>query len=363
MNAELEATLLRALLKTWRELNHAFFKNALRKPVMRLSSSETILGRWNRVARCIEISRPLMLDAPWGAIVEVLKHEMAHQYAHEVLAAVDEKAHGPAFQQVCARIGIDPAASGVPDVTGQVDEDDEASERHRVLKRVADLLALAQSSNQHEAENAAALAQRLMLKHNIALAEERRRYAFRHLGTPKGRVQEHEHILAAIVADYFFVEAIWVPGYRTDDGKRGNVLEICGTPENLAMAGHVHAFLLGTAERLWKIHKREHDITKNRLRRGYLAGVMEGFRERLESERSRNKEKGPGMGWRRRSRSLLPPAPPVRAERAHRRPRQQRRATTRQTSRSQHRLARRGRRKEGRIAGQTATLRPKLSYP
>ena len=289
LSAELEATLLRELGRCWRELNHGFFKGALRPPLMRLIDSQQLLGRWDRSLRTIELSRRFVLDANWGSVIEVVKHEMAHQYVHEVLGAVEETAHGPAFRQLCERIGVDRSASGLPSSS-----DADNGERQRVLRRVADLLALAKSPNRHEAENAAAVAQRLMLKHNIALSQEPGRldYGFRHLGEPKGRIQESEHILAAIIAEHFFVEAIWVPGYRVLDGKRGSLLEICGSRENLEMAGYAHAFLGGTAERLWRAHKREHGIEGNRDRRGYLAGVMEGFNERLVAEKRLNRDRG-----------------------------------------------------------------------
>ena len=283
---DLEAALVRELMRNWRELNDAFFRLALRPPVIRLVDSDAVLGQWTLEHRAIAISRSFATSAAWGDVIEVLKHEMAHQYAHEVLGAIDETAHGPAFRSVCKRMGIDPAATGS---SGAHD-----GQRARVLERVARLLALAESPNRHESENAAALAQRLMLKHNIAASDHAgtRRYTVRFLGEPKGRIQESEHILAAILADYFFVEAIWVPGYRQRDQIRGNVLEISGTAENLEMAGYVHAFLSGTAERLWQQHKRECGITSNRDRRSYLAGVMEGFRERLKTERHRSTENG-----------------------------------------------------------------------
>lgn len=291
LDAELEGALLRELMRTWHELNRAHFKGGMRAPVLRLSAggdgdAGQTLGRWRLEHRTIELSRGLVLEQPWGATVEVLKHEMAHQYVHEVLRATDETAHGPAFQQVCVRLGIDAAASGMPEV------DD--PRRARLRQRVEGLLALANSPNRHEAENAAALAQRLILKHNIALSElpERRRYGYRHLGQPKGRHAEAEHILAAILAEHFFVEAIWVPAYRPREGKRGNVLEISGTPENLEMAAYVYDFLLQTGERLWRRHKREHDIQRNRDRRRFVAGVMEGFLDRLATEKRKNTEKG-----------------------------------------------------------------------
>ena len=94
---------------------------------------------------------------------------MAHQYVHEVLGKVDESAHGPAFRELCARLGIDAGAAGVP-AAGAPSADDA-----RVLERIARLLALAESANVHEAQAAMNAAQRLMLKHN--LEQPRRRGA------------------------------------------------------------------------------------------------------------------------------------------------------------------------------------------
>jgi hypothetical protein len=290
LSPELETALLRELSGTWSELNQSFLRGALRRPVLRLTESTALLGRWDGGRRSVEISLPLLLRAPWSAVVEVLKHEMAHQYADEVLGATDETAHGPAFRGVCQRFGISAEATG----PAETPSEEAHPGRARVLKRVADLLALARSPNRHEAEAAAAAAQRLMLKYNIEQASERssRRYDFVQLGAPSGRVAESEHILASILAEHFFVEAIWVPAFRPRDGKHGTVLEVCGTPENLQIASYVHAFLRGTGERLWREHRRAMAVRSNRDRRTFVAGVMEGFRERLKEDKLRCREQG-----------------------------------------------------------------------
>jgi hypothetical protein len=216
----------------------------------------------------------------------VLKHEAAHQYVHEVLGETAETAHGPAFRDACARLGIDARASGVPAP--------KASPEDKIIERIARLLALAESPNRHEAEAAAAAAQRLMLKHNLesARAGSARHYGFVHLGRPTGRVVEHQRFVAMILGKYFFVEAIWVPVYRAREGKRGSVLEICGTESNLAMAEYVHDFLHQSAERLWREHQQLDGIASNRDRRTYLAGVMAGFADSLSRQESRSRSEG-----------------------------------------------------------------------
>src|SRR5262249_7846916 len=160
--------------------------------------------------------RRLVLGHPWGVVVEVLKHEMAHQYVHEVLGKRDESAHGPAFRDLCEKLGIDAGAAGVPSAAGTTADDE------RVLGRIARLLALAESANVHEAQAAMNAAQRLMLKHNLESVADHRRpgYGFRHLGKPTGRVGEADRLLGAILGKHFFVEVIWVPVYRPAEGKR-----------------------------------------------------------------------------------------------------------------------------------------------
>jgi hypothetical protein len=288
LTASLEAALVRELRAAFWQINDAYFRTALKAPTLELVLHRSTLGRWVPATRTIEISRPLVLERAWAAVVEVLKHEMAHQYVHEILGETGEAPHGRAFQETCARMGIDARASGVPDVPASGGEED------KVVERIARLLALAESPNRHEAEAAMAAAQRLMLKHNLETARSPRAhdYGHAHLGDPSGRVGEHERLVAMILGKHFFVEAIWVPAYRPLEGKRGSVLEIVGSRSNLAIAEYVHAFLLETAERLWRDHRTSQGIRSNRDRRTYLAGVMVGFADTLTRQQARSRDEG-----------------------------------------------------------------------
>src|SRR4051812_11016388 len=210
LSTALEAALLRQLLATWRTLNDSYFKGRLRTPTLSLADGAHKLGQWLAGERRIELSRAFVVDGAWGAVVEVLKHEMAHQFVTEVLGDPDPTPHGPAFRAVCERHGIDASAAGGPEAAP-------TPEAQRVLSRVAKLLALAESPNVHEAELAMAEAQRLMLRHNVDVTV-RSSYSFRHLGTPTGRVTEAERILANLLNDHFFVECIWVPVWRARQG-------------------------------------------------------------------------------------------------------------------------------------------------
>jgi len=148
-----------------------------------------------------------VVEAGWGEVIEVLKHEMAHQYVSEILGDPDGVAHGKAFRELCERLAIDARAAGRPQ------DSDGGEAAPRVLSRIAKLLALAGSANQNEAELAMAEAQRLMLAHNLEMAAGHS-YRFVHLGRPTGRVTEAERTLANLLAEHFFVEVIWVPVWR-----------------------------------------------------------------------------------------------------------------------------------------------------
>jgi hypothetical protein len=215
----------------------------------------------------------------------------------EVLGITGESAHGPAFRRVCQERGIDARASGAPDAS-DADAAGDHVEEQAALDKIARLLSLAESSNEHEAQAAMSAAQRLMLKYNLEECgrNARRDYCFRHLGKPTGRVFEPARILALTLSEHFFVETIWVPVWRPLEGKRGHVIEVCGTWANVEMAAYVHDFLLHTAERLWREHKRALKIRGNADRRSFLAGVMSGFRSKLLREKSR--AHGSGLIWR-----------------------------------------------------------------
>jgi hypothetical protein len=291
LSYELERALLHALLEEWHGINDSLFHRRMGPPVVALFDGDRLLGRWVSALRRLELSRPFALAERWTAVLEVLKHEMAHQFVDEVLRIHEQTAHGEAFQRVCSERGIDPRAAGVPAVDGSPEQ---APERAAVLSKVAKLLALAQSPNEHEAQAAMNLAQRLMLTHNLGEIEARRaqRYISRELGQPVGRIEESIGLIGVVLQQHFFVEVIQIRVHRVREGTRGTVLEVSGTPDNVAMAEYVYSFLHHTAEALWSQHKRSRGIRGDRDRRAYRAGVMQGFLAKLRAEKKLNESNG-----------------------------------------------------------------------
>ena len=287
LSVALEAELLRRLARLYAWSNELHFGKKLKAPLIALSDAETRLGVWKNQERRIEISRKLVVTRPWTEVTEVLLHEMAHQFVHECLRVLDETAHGPAFQKVCQERGIDARAAGM--VSGQSREDGAS----RIVERVQKLLALAASSEQHEAEAAMRKAHELMLKHNLESLHALD-YEVRHLGEASKRRTSMERDVIALLTEFFFVEAIEVPVYLPLTGKSAHVFEVCGTQANVAMADHVFSFLLRTAERLWAEAKKARSLdAKERV--PFQSGVIRGFGEKLRAERQTLR--GTGLVW------------------------------------------------------------------
>ena len=65
------------------------FNQYLRKPVIRIELLASDWGHWNPQTRAITLARRLIQDHSWDVVIEVLKHEMAHQLADECLRGVE----------------------------------------------------------------------------------------------------------------------------------------------------------------------------------------------------------------------------------------------------------------------------------
>ena len=279
---------MRELGRCFDRINWMHFREALQKPVLVLSASSHRLGQWVRSTRSLELQRTLVLQRPWPEVLAVLEHEMAHQFVDEVMQVRDETAHGETFRTVCAERGIDARANGAP-----VPRQDDPGEKS--LDRIRKLLALAGSSNQHEAEAAMKKAHELMLRHNIEQLPVTHEFEVRHLGEPRRRSNTIEAEVVGLLSELFFVEVIAIPVYVPSSATHARVYEIAGTLANVEMASHVYAFLLATCERLWQANRTDARVRSGRDRISYQTGVIRGFREKLLAERV--ELRGVGLVW------------------------------------------------------------------
>jgi hypothetical protein len=279
MIEQLHRAWLGRIRQEWEALNAKRLEGALRLPVFRLLEGGGRLGTWEKAGRLLGIAEAHILADPWHAVVETLAHEMAHQVVDELDGGSSDPPHGAGFKRACRRLGIRPAATGSTAIN---------AESSRVLRRIRKLLALAGSANTHEAENAMMQANALLLRYNLEAleAEGPSPYESRLVGRSAAAIPLLWKQVGAILSEFFFVECIWVGTYNARLDRNQRILELTGTPANLAFAVHVHDFLHASAERLWKEARGEG------RRRDFLAGVLAGFSAKLGKQGEKNQEMG-----------------------------------------------------------------------
>jgi len=261
------------------------YEDQMRKPLFAIQDMKARWGHWSGKNREIVMSRSLVLEHSWSAVRQVLKHEMAHQFAEEVLGARNETAHGASFKKACYHLRADPAASGNFRLLDERVIEDSKNHEDKMMVRIKKLMSLAQSRNQHEAEAAMAKAHELVDKYNIDLVrlEKDRAFVSIFLGKPMLRRFREEHRLAYLLGEFYYVYVLWVSTYVMDKGKMGRVLEISGTDKNVQIAGYVYAFVNRFIESQWRAYNRNKGLNRYR-RTDFALGVLEGFERKLNKQ-------------------------------------------------------------------------------
>ena len=269
--------------------NYQFLSRKLTKPTFKFFENSTQWGYWKGAqTREIGINLQLIFDHPWEVVLIVLKHEMAHQFVDEVMGGSADP-HGEEFRKVCYKLSIPfHAACNFP-----VNQDDNHLDSS-ILRKIKKMFALAESSNEHEARTAMVMANNLLLKHNISKAEleNKKDYSHKFVGEVLGRTPVEFNIISTILAEYFFVLTIWTFSYDALTDKKGSRLEICGSPENVEIGEYVYYFLINQLEYLWQKYKKDNKIKHQKYRKSFVLGVLSGFKEKLQLDRTDCKERG-----------------------------------------------------------------------
>ena len=256
--------------------------------VIKLSESRSQWGTWSPATRVITLSRHLIREYPWAVVVEILKHEMAHQYVTDVLGR-DER-HGPAFQAACERLRLPAwaaAASGelpheIPDAHGWVDAPE--SEEYRLLRRAEKLLALAESANEHEAALAMQRVRELYARHNLdhLRTQAVRQYVHCVISFKRKRSDIADTLISGVLMEHFFVTPVFVTSYDAHDLCEYRALDVMGTRENVELAEYVYHFLRHRAETLWQRHRKA-TRAPARGRSDFMLGLFQGFGQKLRA--------------------------------------------------------------------------------
>jgi Protein of unknown function (DUF2786)/SprT-like family len=273
------------------EFDHVCFtyRQKLKRPVIKVAPLLSRWAQWEGDIRTLSIAEKLLSDFPWDIVVEVLKHEMAHQKVDEEYGA--DEVHGPLFQRACRELGVaawacksevDLVETKLSELRESWKEQKVGTQEERLLSRVEKLLRLANSSNSHESIAAMKKVQELYLKYQldrlpVATKDD---YVYLPIRLGKRRVDRYQSAIATLLQDFFRVDVIHTQEYDSDKNANFKVIEILGRKENVLLAEYVFYFLTNQLPELWKRHDGKKDLKR---RNSFYLGVLAGFRENLES--------------------------------------------------------------------------------
>ncbi len=275
--------ILEEVIKEWDDVCFQYGLSLL-KPTFSLIEATNKLGEWEPLLRRLSLSQELVNTFSWDTVVNVLKHEMAHQIVSEVYRSED--LHGEPFQKACDRLGLIPPFRMAH---LRLDALREAQQRttslpNRLKRRLEKLEAMTGSSNRHEAELAFQRLNELRLHAHGAFASDNPFYR-KTVSLQKKRVSQEQSLAASLLSAHFQVEVIYSNEFDCKRLERTKTLVLLGRRHHVEMAEYVFAFLMREIRNLWKAHRNSTGCPSNQ-RSSYQKGVLLGFEKGLTQEES-----------------------------------------------------------------------------
>jgi hypothetical protein len=268
----------------------------LRPPVFEISDAKRELGAWFPGTRTLRLSRHLILNYSWSVTLQVLKHEMAHQLCTEQFLTVGAP-HGEAFHQACELLGVLPEYRRpgivVVETVEQATGGSKISARGReCMARVEKLLALSQSSNEHEAALAMQKANDLIEKYHIQElgCDRLHRYGFGIIDRKRKRIESYQRSICTILHDFFFVRVVLSSLYDPLTNDTYKTIELLGTKENVTIAEYCYHFLENRLASLWSLNRRRFKGSVKTEKNSYYLGLLRGFHQKLQEQKMGKKD-------------------------------------------------------------------------
>jgi hypothetical protein len=281
----------RQLLAEFEEIQ-AQYGLALEAPIFEISETRKQYGSWQAEDRIIRISARLITRRSWDITCLILKHEMAHQICSELF---HDKAsdHGPVFQQACQLLDLPAsyrhASSDLPGATESAPCGNAQTEKGRqFINRIGKLLALAGSTNEHEAALAMEKASQLMTRHNLQQLQEDTQSAFASLiiHTHSRRLECWQRKICVILLQFFHVKVVTSRLYDPLRNGHYRTIELFGRKENVTVAEYCSTFLAGQLASLWQQNRNRINGKGIRVRNSYYLGLLQGFYDKLKAGKS-----------------------------------------------------------------------------
>lgn len=283
---ELDSIWITQTYREYQEINW-YHKTSLKPVVIQIATISSFWGKWDPFFRTITINRKLIEDHSWDVVLEILKHEMAHQFVHERMNIHDETDHGSSFKEACRLLGVahwaTKSRAELPEIIPTMRDRVISKEDERLLERAEKLLSLARSTNEHEALLAMRRVRELYDRHNLTKLRE----AFDQtvmdsmfLSQKRKKTSPVEAKILSLLNDHFKVRVIHSHLFDARTCEKHKAAEILGRRENILMAEFVYHFLFHQCASLWASHKQ---LTRcpGSHRQSYQLGILSGFDEKL----------------------------------------------------------------------------------
>ncbi|MBF0299640.1 MAG: DUF2786 domain-containing protein, partial [Oligoflexia bacterium] len=254
----------------------------------------------------IGINKSLIYNAKTTVLKNVLRHELAHFIVYlkyiksDIVSIISEsdhwndyskniRDHGEEFKDVCRSYNWDmkEIMSATANINLQNENLEGDLESEKIIAKVKKLLALTQSSNQHEAELATLKANQLLIKYNLkdaldhfddnmnSLKNEIENYAYVKRVLSAKRTSAKMRAILAILRN-FLVYPILNYGDGVVD------LEVTGSRTNVLLADYVASFLDRELDYLWEqVQKENHQMRGIRHKNSFMFGISEGYNAKM----------------------------------------------------------------------------------
>lgn len=256
-------------------------------PVIEIVKVTSFWGKWcpDFGSGTIKISFDLINEFSWDLVINLLKHEIAHQIVAQIFKSND--GHGEIFKKACSMIGLSGHFAGsqgdLPEIMEEIKKNGTDQEKAKIIDKVKKLLSLAQSENEHEAALAMEKAKLIINKYNLERIgqNEISPYTYKIINHKKKRIEKYQRHICSILQNYFFVKIVYSYLYEAHSNETHRTIEILGTKENVEMGEYVYFFLLNQLKLLWNSY-RSKTMAPGMKKTSYWLGVLSGFNQKLK---------------------------------------------------------------------------------
>ncbi len=218
-----------------------------------------------------------LMHATSKQLHHVIRHEIAH-YMTFINYGERAEAHGTEFRAFCNQMGW---GEEVYKATMCLEGGTEVSsiEESSVFRKVQKLMALANSNNKNEAEQAMIKSRQLLLKHNIESKymggeDEEKMFLKRIL---KQKREDAKMRCIARILETFFVSTVY------SRAGEFTYLEILGTAVNVEIAEHVANVLHSELENLWDQAQQHTNLKGTIAKNSFFLGLAKGYCNKIQA--------------------------------------------------------------------------------